>query len=468
MKVLLINPAKYDKKGVREFYRYASIPPSGLVLLASRLKKLRNVQVRIVDEWIEDVPFQEHFDLVGISTLFSATFPRVVDISKNFRERGVPVVLAGTHATCAASDAAAVADSVILGEGEGLFEELIDDLGCGSGMKSYYKRDGFLDLQRQDYIEMDYSLLNLRKYIKVAPWSKSVIFPIQTSRGCPMNCAFCSIHITGGRETRYKPIAHVVKEILYLKRNYGATNFGIYDDNLTIYPSRFRELMKELKKLDIRFFCQVSSTIVRAPEMIDLLAQAGCVSACIGVESINRDSLEEVSKTFNDVRAYKKLFSLFRRGGVTALASMIFGFDHDGPEVFSESVRFLNTCKVPRAVFSILVPFPGTRVHEVMSEEGRIEDSNLSLYDLIHVVFVPRLMTKQQLQQGYWRAYEEFYRLGPVLQRALRAGNKSRLYALFGGLTFRRQIRNRLFPYNSGYRRKIRGEDFEHAGRSKS
>lgn len=465
MKILLINPAKYDEEGNREVYRFGTIPPSGLIALASRIRKFRNVQVRIIDEWIEDIPFEEDFDLVGISTLFSASFPRVASVSKRFRERGIPVVLGGTHATCAPSEAAAVADSVVLGEGEGLFEELVSDMLRGSGMKREYRREGFLDLEREPYVEPDYSLVNLEKYLKVGLCSRTNIFPVQTSRGCPMNCGFCSIHITAGRKPRYKPVGNVVKEILHLKSRYGAKYFGLYDDNLTLDPARFEELAKELKNLDIRFWCQVSSTILRKPEMVELLAKAGCVSALIGVESINQDSLQEVSKTFNDTRAYREMFAVFRKCRVTAMASMIFGFDHDTADVFSDSVAFLNWCKVPRALFNILVPFPGTALYASMSAEGRVEETNLSLYDVAHVVFRPKLMTREQLEEGFWRAFRQFYRLGPIVRRVVCTGNSSRLYTLFGSLTFRRQIRNRIYPYSSGFRRVVRGEELQGAGR---
>ena len=452
-RILLVNPSKYDDKGVREKYRFATIPPSGLVLLANRVKRLPNTAVRVVDEWIEDIPFDEHFDLVGITTLFSATFPRVAAISEQFRARGIPVVLGGTHATCAPSEAASVADSVVIGEGEGLFEELIADLQSGSGVKPVYKRNGFLDLSREEHIAPDYSCLDLPKYLKVGLLSKSNIFPLQTSRGCPMGCGFCSVHFTGGRRTRFRPVENVVKDILFLRNTYRAIYFGLYDDNLVMDAVHFNDLMREIKKLDIRFWCQISSTILRDPAMIEGLAEAGCTSALVGVESINPRSLEEVSKTFNDVSAYRELFSTFRRYKVTALASMIFGFDHDSPEVFSESVDFLVSCGVPRATFSILVPFPGTSLHESMTARGRIEEPNLSFYDFAHAVFRPKLMTRQELEEGFWRAYRDFYKMSRVARRVMHPRNRNRFYILFGSLTFRRQIRKRIFPYNSGYAR---------------
>ncbi len=453
MRILLVNPSKYDERGLLERYRLGTIPPSGLVHLASRAKRLKNVEVKIVDEWIEDVPFQEQFDLVCVSTLFSSTFPRVVDICRRFRERGIPVVVGGTHATCSASEAAAIADSVVVGEGERLFEEAIEDLLSGAGMKPLYKRQGFLDLENEQYVEPDYSLLDLKRYMKVGALSGVNIFPIQTSRGCPMNCAFCSIHITAGYETRYRPIANVVNEIRSLKKKHGAEYFCLYDDNLSVNPARLQDLMNELSRLDVRFWCQISSTIVRRPEMIEMLAKGGCVSALVGIESINRESLEEVSKTFNDASTYKEMFKLFRRYRVAGMASMMFGFDHDGPEVFSESVRFLNSCNVPRAVFHILVPFPGTRLHATMTAEGRIEETNLSLYDVDHAVFRPRLMAREQLEEGLWCAFREFYKIGPIVRRVVRANRRSRFYTLYGNLVFRRQAAKRELPYNSGYRR---------------
>ena len=167
MKLLLINPSKYDENGCLMKFKYGTFPPLNLLILASLIKDYKQVKVKIIDEFIEDIPFKENFDLVGITTLFTSTFPRVIDISRRFRKKGIPVLLGGTHATCTYKDSIKYADSIVVGEAEYTFPRLIDDFLTSKKIKKIYKKESFVNLNDLPTIIPRYDLVNLNKYFKV-------------------------------------------------------------------------------------------------------------------------------------------------------------------------------------------------------------------------------------------------------------------------------------------------------------
>ena len=211
MKILLINPSKYDAEGRLEKYRRGSMPPLNLLIAAGLIDE-RRATIRVVDEYLEDVPFDQDFDLVGISTTFTCTFPRVIDISRRFRERGIPVVLGGTHATCMAQEAAPHADSIVLCEAERNWPALVEDRAAGRPLKPFYGGD-FADLENEPFHPPRYDLVDLSRYIRIGLFSPSNLFALETSRGCPMPCTFCSIGITHGKKPRFRSIAAVLEEV---------------------------------------------------------------------------------------------------------------------------------------------------------------------------------------------------------------------------------------------------------------
>ena len=193
MKLLLINPSKYDEEGKLMKFKYAALPPVNLLILAALLKHNKQIKITIIDEFIDNIPFDNHFDLVGITTLFTSTFPRVIDISKEFRKRSIPVVLGGTHSTCNTEECMQYADSIVVGEAEGNFEHLIDDFLTNKKIKNIYNNDTFVDLSKFKRLIPDYNLVNLNKYMKFGLFNKSNYLAIEASRGCPMLCTYCTV-----------------------------------------------------------------------------------------------------------------------------------------------------------------------------------------------------------------------------------------------------------------------------------
>ncbi|MBU1078443.1 MAG: B12-binding domain-containing radical SAM protein, partial [Spirochaetes bacterium] len=366
MKLLLINPSKYDEKGNLIKFKLGSFPPLNLLILASLVKKYPQVKTKIVDEFIEDIPFKEDFDMVGITTVFSSTFPRVIDISNYFRSRNIPVILGGTHATCNYQECLPYADSIVVAEAEKNFELLIDDFLTKKKIKKIYKNNNFVDLTRLNLMLPDYSLIDTNRYMKVGFGKKSNYFAIEASRGCPLNCTFCSVKVIHGTRQRCKPVSHVIQEIRDLKKIHGATLFNFTDDNFLYNQSYFKELLKELAKEEIKFHCEVSTTIISHSDLLSLLKKAGCISTFIGFESLNHESLISVKKSHNQIIKYKEIFEIFKRYNIPICPAFIFGFDFDDLNSFSHTLNFLDTVTLQRAIFSILTPFPGTEFYRKM------------------------------------------------------------------------------------------------------
>lgn len=453
MKLLLINPSKYDEQGNLMKFKYGTFPPLNLLILASLIKKYKQVKITIIDEFIEDIPFKSDFDLVGITTLFSSSFPRVIDISKKFRNKGIPVTLGGTHATCDFENSIKYVDSIVVGEAENAFEELIEDFLINKKLKNIYKNKNFIELKDTSTIIPRYDLINLNKYFRIGVRKKLNIFPFETSRGCPMNCNFCTVRITHGTKIRYKPISNIIKEIKFLKDHYNASYFSFTDDNFLFNYERSKDLLNALSKENIRFFCEISTRIIDMPNLIPLLKKAGCVTALMGIESINSESLNAINKLHNEVTEYKRLFFLFNKYQITLLGSFIFGSDYDNNFVFSDVFKFLKDNNVKRAIFNILTPFPGTELYRQLKKRGRIINHNLSLYDICHVVYNPIKLTKKQIEEGFWKLYRKFYSLKEIIIRLFKSDKSNLIYLLFADLRFRKLVYKKIYPYSSGIKR---------------
>ncbi len=453
MKLLLINPSKYDENGKLMTFKYGTFPPFNLLYLASLIKDYKQVEVKIIDEFIEDVPFEEYFDLVGITTLFTSTFPRVIDISNKFRKKGIPVILGGTHATCTFKNSLKYADSIVVGEAEYIFPQLIDDFLTMKKLKKIYKNENFIDLGKLPLTIPRYDLVDLNKYFKVGIIKKSNSFQIETSRGCPMQCTFCSVRVLHGLKPRFKTISSVINEIRFLKKRYNSNCFQISDDNFLANAQRSKNLLKELTKENIRFNCEFSTRILDKPDLIPLLKKAGCLSALIGIESINTDNLKFIKKTHNKVEEYKQLFSLLDKHDITALPVLMFGFDHDDINTFQNVFNFLKKLNVQRASFAILTPFPGTELHRIFKKEKRIINNNLSLYDCSYVVFQPRKLTVKQLQSKYWKLFKKYYGIREIFKRLIKSKKNEFIYSLVANFRFRNLVYRNIFPYNSGIKR---------------
>jgi len=405
-----------------------------------------HVELKIVDEYIDQIDFTERVNLVGITGL-TMQIKRGYEIADKFREKGVKVVMGGMHVSALPEEALEHADSVVIGEAENVWEEVIRDFE-NRRMKSIYRCNELFDLKKS--IFPDFSPIDFNRYLR-PPFSNRPIFPIQTTRGCPHSCKFCSVTAFFGGTFRTKPIDLVRKEIKHYIATYDTRYYFFVDDNIIGQPTYARELFKALIPLKIRWLGQFCTTILKFPDLARLAADSGCTSAYLGIESLSRSALESVNKGFNKVEEYVAVFKLLNSVCIRPFASLILGFDDDNEDTFDKTVNFLIKNKVGKAYFYILTPFPGTKIYQEMKEQGRVITDDWNKYDCTHVVFKHTKLSAQQLEDGLWKAHRRFFGITRILTRNLKyAFNNPIKYSifLFYDLHDRRMILKKRHPIN--------------------
>lgn len=445
MKILFVYPTRLDASGRPIKYRKAYLPPLALATLDSLTP--RHHRVRIIDDIVDEIDFSVPYDLVAI-TAMTMQVERAYQIADSFRARGVKVIMGGMHPTVLPQEAKQHADAIVVGEADTIWEQILDDCEHHA-LKELYHDTSFPDLQRLTIPKWDN--LNLRGYPKRIG-AKLPMMPIFTTRGCPMGCRFCSVTKFFGKTTRVKPISHVIQEIEHT----GATEYLFVDDNITCNPAYSRDLFRALAGRGLNWVSQISTTVMKHPDLIDLAAKAGCNGLLIGVESLSPSSLKGVHKGFNKVEQYEEMIRRMQRNGISPCLSFIFGFDEDTPEQFRHTIEFCRKNKVGYAILWILTPLPGTDLFAQMQETGRIDYTDWSRFDLTNVVFQPKHFSKQELYDTYWKSYQELYSLktmaGSIWYDVRHSSNPVRgfLSGAFVQSYFRKKVYSRDHPLVGG------------------
>ena len=340
MRVKLICPTSYDLDNKLITVKQATLPPLSILYLAGLTPKEHDVQV--LDECVQAIDFDEGVDLVGITSM-TFTSKRAYQIADEFRGRGVKVVMGGIHASSEVQEALEHADSVVIGEADDLWTKVLEDASAGNLEKTYTSR-------RRDQLDNlplpRFDLLDTTKYLHL-PFRQSPIMPIQTARGCPFDCEFCSVSRYWGKTVRFRPIRDVIDEISESK----ADTVFFTDDNFVANSKRSLELCDALTSLKIKYICQIDSLAFKHPEIIEALKKSGCFMAFVGFESIYKNNLNDVNKGFNEPNNYSKLIKMLHKNKISVYASIILGFERDDPRKVKETVQFLTDEKVALASF---------------------------------------------------------------------------------------------------------------------
>ncbi|MCX6012277.1 MAG: radical SAM protein [Chloroflexi bacterium] len=421
MKLNLIQPAREYSRRVS---KKALAPPINLALIAALTPA--DVEVSITDENIAVIDFNQDVDLVGITTL-TVTAHHAYEIADRFRAKGVKVVLGGIHTSIMPEEAGIHADAIVIGEAEEIWPALIDDFKANK-LKHVYKQNGQpvlvnLPIPRRD-------LLDRSKYI-----AKNTIF---TTRGCPFDCAFCSVTTFFGRNYRCRPIEEILKDLETLPKNEIVL---FVDDNIAGNPKFAKELFRALIPRKIKWLSQCSVTIAKDDELLRLAAESGCVDLLIGFESISPASLASVGKKINKVEEYEDIIKKIHSYGIAIHGFFIFGFDADNEDVFKRTSDFARRMKLESAQFDLLTPYPGTKFHEGINKEGRLLTMDWSKYGY-ELVFKPKLIPAKTLQEKQIEVWRDFYSLPSIFKRiGLRHPNLLKFW--FVNLYYRSHWRNK-------------------------
>ena len=360
-----------------------------------------DVEVEIIDEAITAIDFAEPVDLVGL-TAMTYSAPRAYEIADEFRKRGVKTVMGGFHVSALPGEAQKHVDTLVIGEGEELWPLVVEDFKKGQ-LKPRYTSPGLFDMTKYKTPRLDL----LSKYLFPAATYRFPYYAflnvIEVSRGCPYKCGFCSVSNFYGKKHRFRPVNDVLDEIRSRKLQSRTRFISFSDANLYGSKPHFKELLKGLRKLNIKWSSQISIDVAKSPEILALMAESGCQSVCFGIESISQESLNSVNKSTNKVGEYDELFKRMKDYNIYIALTMVLGFDHDDDSIFERTYGWLkgHLDSVILVNPHILTPYPGTAVYHQFVQENRIVDFDWRHYDHWHVVYKPRLMSAETLYKGY-------------------------------------------------------------------
>lgn len=401
MKVTLIEPAMIKTKDYGEKPAWV-LPPLTLATLAGLTPP--DIEVEAVDDRIEAIDYEATRDLVGISVK-TFTARRAYQIAAEFRKRGVPVVLGGHHPTLLPEEARQHGDAVVLGEAEGLWETVVRD-AAHHRLKPVYQNPMTLPFAN---VRVNHTVLDGKKYLPIAM--------LETTRGCPFACNFCSVTTFFGRGFRHRPPEEVVAEIAQAKR---AAYFFV-DDNIVADREAAKALFRALIPLKIRWLSQASLTMTKDRELMRLMRESGCAGVLVGMESITKGNLKQINKSWNTVGiGYDEALKIARDHGIAIVGSFILGMDEDSPATLAELLEFTVRQRFFAVLFNLLTPYPGTELYESFVQAGRLSKPRWWLdeaYTYGLPVFEPRGISAAELAHTRMAMYREFYGPASIARR---------------------------------------------------
>jgi radical SAM superfamily enzyme YgiQ (UPF0313 family) len=423
-KILLVNPAY--KGSLHSNIKVLAIPPLNLALIARHTPE--RFEVEIVDEAVEDLDFNAKADLVGI-TCMTPLAPRAYEIATRFRERGVPVVLGGIHASHMTDEARRYADAVVVGEGENIWPQMLDDFERGQ-LKKVYSADERPDIKNLPAPRRD--LLRGKYFVET----------VQTSRGCPYNCNFCSVTAFNGARYRLRDIDNVIDEINAIK----SKRIFIVDDNIIgsgqKYLRRAKELFERLKECGKEWGGQTCLNIVEHDDLLKGAADSGCKAMLIGFESLDSETITSMNKSVNlrpNTRNFADAIKKIHDHGIAIVGCFIFGTDTQDKDVFRRTIDFVLENEIDAVQMTIETPLPGTAFYQQLADENRLLLTNYPddwrHYTIFEPVFQLKSMTPKEAYEGLVNAYAEVSSFKTSLLRGLRTFKNTR--SLFStGISF--------------------------------
>jgi radical SAM superfamily enzyme YgiQ (UPF0313 family) len=423
-KLLLINPANQRRKGLR-MRNLSTYPPLNLAIIAGLTPT--TWEIKILDENFDTFVF-EQADLVGF-TSFTSTAPRAYELAAIYREHHIKTVMGGIHASMLPDEALRYVDTVVIGEAESIWPKVIRDFESNT-LQTRYRGElvelGGKPMPRHDLLSKEY-----------------LFSAIQTTRGCPMQCDFCSVSTFNGCQYRLRPIDEVLDELEQLP-----TKLVFFcDDNIIGYGKKSQERAIELFKgmvdrgIKIEWTGQVSLNFADNPEVLKWAARSGCRMVLIGIESEKPEQLKEAGKKLNlkmGVDAYADVFRKIHQHGISILGAFIFGMDTDSKQALYDRAQYILKSSVDAWQTTILTPLPGTGLFERLKSENRILYTNYpddwSKYDFFEPVIVPAQMTTDELHETMQDIWLKIYNRKTVRSQFRRSlWNLRRLsYAMWG------------------------------------
>lgn len=396
MKLHIIQPTHYLSPANRTLHKTKKRSVVNLTLPYLAALVPESWAVTLIDEQLTDIDFSAPVDVVAITT-WTMNSIRAYEIADRFRERGIPVLMGGPHTYFHSEEAAGHCDAVCLGEGEILWPLMLEDAAAGR-LKKFYHSDEPHSLAQ----------LRLPRYDLINPASYGLFktFSVQSSRGCPFRCEFCSERFYLGEAYRYRPTADVIEEI----KHTGAKNILFADSNFAGDMAHTMELMEALIPLRLRWSALWSAHHCRNDAFMDLARKSGLLHVNIGMESIDSKTLISMNKKANKAGEYQQILAGLKRRGISYSLNFIFGWDTETESVFPSTLEFLEKNKVPAAYFNILTPDKGTPLYDRMLKENRITDlDNMGRWPGDKCFIIPKNYSAETLEGKVRELHNTFY-----------------------------------------------------------
>jgi radical SAM superfamily enzyme YgiQ (UPF0313 family) len=365
-------------------------------------------EVRVIHQQVEQPDFETDADLVAVS-FFSGFAPEAYRLAREFRRRGKTVVAGGPHVTFSPDEASRFFDSIVIGEAESVWEQLLEDVERGTLRPRYIGRARPLDK------------LPTPRY-DLLPRSFFVPRVIQATRGCPFTCSFCTVP-TLNPGFRARPVEDVLADIRYeeFPHWWQRKVVWFWDDNLTVKRKWIKELLARMVPLKRWWLTQASMDIADDPGLLDLMQASGCIGIFFGIESFGSESLDFADKRQNKVSEYRRRIAELHKRGICVMAGFISGFDGDTPVSIRDMARQLDDIGVDVPFLSILTPFRGTPDYKRYQDEGRLlPDRGWEFYNGYNVTFRPRNMSADELLASHRALWREAFSLRRSFGRVLR------------------------------------------------
>ena len=401
-KLLLIQPSPYEKDG--KVIKKKKLYFTGLALPLLAALTPDDWETELIYEVIEDVPFDTDADLIGVSTMGHGVI-RSIDIAKEYRRRGKTVILGGYMASIMPEEAVKYCDSLIIGDAELVWQQMLSDFENGKLQKTYEKP-----------LEGSWYSTPSPRFDLLKGKNLGDFLPVQAGRGCPNSCSFCSVScLYRGRYVK-RPLPEVIRDIEQIK-SLGYKKILLLDDNIFSDRKYLDSLLDTLIKLDISWMSQCEITIGKDDELLEKLQRSGCTTLSFGLESISRESLISMDKGWAVPAEYDFLIQNIRNHGIDVSTEMVVGGEGDTLESIRMTKDFIERNKISVPRFYILTPFPGTRFFDQIKEEGRLVNNDIYSYDGTSAVYRPKNMTPDELTQAYWELYSELFTIKSIIKR---------------------------------------------------
>jgi len=435
-KILFIQPTQYGSNGTLCKQKRIYLPGLVFPLLAAMTPPHWKVEVKI--EVVDDIDFDNDADIVGIGTMGHATL-RGMHIARHFRARGKTVVMGGYMASMMPGYVRESVDSVVIGDAEISYPQLLDDFERKGRLKPVYDNP----VSSLAGLPMPLYKLLLGKKI-------GGMLPVQAGRGCPHTCSFCSIACIYKGKYLTRPVDEVLRDIRAI-RDLGFRRFYLIDDNIVSNPRYLEELCEAIEPLHMTWATQCSMELARYPQLLELVRRAGANMMSFGVESLSQEGLDKLGKKWLRVDRHENAIRTISGAGIMVSSEMMVGIDGETEETFEATRNFIESLRIPIPRFYILTPMPGSALFDKYKADGRLVTENFEEYNGAKAVHRPDRISPERLTELYWWLYEKIFSLRGILRRTLFNPDlfrqpKTMLFAFGVNLHYRAYIKRRIPP----------------------